>query len=182
MRRRGRIQRRRVVFIGVEGKSDRAFVRFLGRVCDEEGLHLHLDVRPAAGGDSVAVVEEAGRRLNRHPDPRAISRRLVLLDSDRIEADLAAGRDAWAAASKWGLEVLLMTPNLEGLVVRLHAGHETRSIAASHAGRQLRAMWLDYDKGSLRAEQLNRRFSVADLRRVARLDEGLRKLLDILGL
>jgi len=107
---------------------------------------------------------------------------LVLLDSDRIEADQAAGRDAWAAASKWGLEVRLMTPNLEGLLIRLHAGHEARSITARHAERQLRALWPDYHKGSLRAEQLTRRFSVTDLRRGARFDEGLRKLLEILGL
>ncbi len=172
MRRRGGVQRRRVVFVGVEGKSDRAFVRFLGHVCDEEGLHLHLDVKPATGGDSLAVVDEAGRRLKRHPDPRAISRRLVLLDSDRIEADRAAGRDAWAAAAKWKLEVLLMTPNLEGVLVRLHRGRETRAIAASHAGRQLKALWPNYDKGSLRAEQLKRRFSVTDLRRVVRFDRG----------
>ena len=55
MGRRGGIQRRRVIFIGVEGKSDRAFVNFLARVCDDAGLHLHLDVKPATGGDSVAV-------------------------------------------------------------------------------------------------------------------------------
>ena len=120
MRRRGAVQRRHVVFIGVEGKSDRAFVKFLGHICDALGLHLHLDVKPASGGDSKAVVEEAGRRLKRHPDSRAISKRLVLLDSDRIETDRAAGRDARATASKWRLEVLLMTPNLEGLLVRLH--------------------------------------------------------------
>lgn len=93
MRRPGRVQRRRVVFIGVEGKSDRAFARFLGGVFEDAGLHLHLDVRPASGGDSVAVDEETGRRLRRHPDPRSISERLVPLDSDRIEADKAAGRD-----------------------------------------------------------------------------------------
>ena len=75
MRRRGGVQRRRVVFIGVEGKSDRAFVKFLGHICDEVGLHLHLDAKPASGGDSVAVVEEAGRRLKKHPDSRVISKR-----------------------------------------------------------------------------------------------------------
>ena len=138
MRRRSGVQRRRVVFIGVEGKSDRAFVKFLGRVCDDEGLHLHLDVKPASGGDSVAVVEEAGRRLKRHPDFRVISKRLVLLDSDRIETDRAAGRDARATATKWRLEVVLMTPNLEALLVRLHEGRETHEIAARDAERQLR--------------------------------------------
>ncbi len=182
MRRRGGVQRRRVVFIGVEGKSDRAFVRFLGEVCDDSGLHLHLDVRPASGGDSVAVVDETGRRLKRHPDRRSINERLVLLDSDRIEADRAAGRDARATASKWGLEVVLMTPNLEGVLVRLHEGRETHAVAPGEAERQLKALWPGYHKGSLRAEQLKQRFGFADLSRAARFDEELRKLLVVLRL
>lgn len=182
MRRRGGVQRRRVVLIGVEGKSDRAFARFLGGVCEDAGLHLHLDVRPASGGDSAAVVEEAGRRLKRHPDPRSISERLVLLDSDRIEADKAAGRDARAVARKRGLEVVLMTPNLEGLLVRLYEGRETHVIAPRHAERQLRALWPGYHKGLLRADHLRRRFTLIDLGRAARFDEELWKLLGILGL
>ena len=170
------------MFIGVEGKSDRAFVRFLGDVCDDAGLHLHLDVRPASGGDSVAVVDETGRRLKRHPDPRSISERLVLLDSDRIEADRTAGRDARATASKWGLEIVLMVPNLEGLLVRMHEGRETHVIPPGDAERQLKALWSGYHKGSLRAEQLKQRFALTDLSRAARFDEELRKLLGVLRL
>ena len=147
MRRRGGVERRRVVLIGVEGKSDRAFARFLGGVCEDAGLHLHLDVKPAHGGDSAAVVEETGRRLKRHPDPRSISARLVLLDSDRIEADRAAGRDARVVARDRGLEVVLMTPNLEGLLVRLYDGRETHVIAPREAERQLRGLWPGYHKG-----------------------------------
>ena len=181
MRRPGRVQRRRVVFIGVEGKSDRAFARFLGGVCEDAGLHLHLDVKPASGGDSVAVVEETGRRLRRHPDPRSISERLVLLDSDRIEADKVAGRDARFVARERGLEVVLMTPNLEGLLCRLYDGRETHAIAPRDAERQLRALWPGYHKGSLRADQLQRRFTLTDLGRAARFDKELRRLLGVLG-
>ena len=54
MRRRGQVQPRRVIFIGCEGKSERAFVRFLAHLCQETGLHLHLDARPGNGGDSVS--------------------------------------------------------------------------------------------------------------------------------
>ena len=182
MRQRGRVQRRRVVFIGVEGKSDRAFARFLGAVCEDADLHLHLDVRAASGGDSAAVVEETGRRLKRHPEPRSISERLVLLDSDRIETDKAAGRDARVLARERGLEVVLMTPNLEGLLVRLYEGRETHVIAPRDAEQQLRALWPGYRKGSLLADHLRRRFTLTDLGRAARFDEELRKLLGILGL
>ena len=180
--RRGGIRRRRVVLIGVEGKSDRAFVRFLGNICEGERLHLHLDVKPSNGGDSLVVVEETWRRLKRHPDIRAISKRLVLLDSDRMEADRVLGRDARAKASKWRIEVVLMNPNLEGLLVRLYEGHETRVIPANDAERELRKLWPDYQKGLLSAARLKRRFGLTDLRRAARHDEALRKLLELLGL
>ena len=182
MRRRGGVERRRVIFIGVEGKSDRAFVRFLQRVCDEAGLHLHLDVKSATGGDSLQVVDHARRRLVRHPDRRSLKVRLVLLDSDRLEQDRRAGRDALAEASRRRLEVVLMTPNLEGLLVRLHEGHETHRIGAGDAEVQLRRLWPEYDKGSLSADQLTGRFTLADLTRAVRHDPQLRKLLDALGL
>ena len=182
MRRRGGVERRRVVFIGVEGKSDRAFVQFLSRVCDEAGLHLHLKVTPATGGDSLKVVDHANRRLMRHPDRRTIRRRLVLLDSDRLEQDKRAGQDALAAASRGKLEVVLVTPNLEGLLVRLHEGHEARVLVANDAERQLRKLWPEYDKGTLSADLLKRRFDLSDLRRAASHDPGLRKLLAALEL
>ena len=77
---------------------------------------------------------------------------------------------------------MLMTPNLEGLLVRLHEGHEARSIAAGDAERQLRKLWGEYGKGSLSADQLKRRFTLTDLKRVAHHDEELQKLLGTLGL
>ena len=96
---------------------------------------------PASGGDSVTVVEETGRRLWGHPDARSISEQMVLLDSGRIDADRAAGRDARVLAKERGLEVVLMAPILEGLLVRLHEGRETHAVAPRDAERQLRAPW-----------------------------------------
>ena len=75
-----------------------------------------------------------------------------------------------------------MTPNLEGLLVRLHEGRETHVIARHDAERQLRTLWPGYSKGSLRAEQLKQRFTLTDLRRAARHDDELGKLLGLLGL
>ena len=106
----------------------------------------------------------------------------MLLDSDRVETDRAAGRDARASASRWGLEIVFAIPNLEGLLVRLYKGHETHFVPARDALRQLRKLWPEYRKGTLSAGQLRRRFALADLRRAARHDEEMRKLLEALGL
>ena len=182
MRRRPQVNPRRVIFIGVEGKSDRAFVQFLRHCCDVRGLHLHLDVKLGNGGDSMDVVETAGRRLKHHPGRREIRQRMVLLDSDRIEQDQAAGRDAFSCARKWKLEVILQKPNLEGLLVRLHEGQEQGIIDSRSAERRLRQLWPAYAKGSLTADRLKQRFSLIDLQRAAKHDDQLRKLLDVLGL
>ena len=80
-------------------------------------------------------------------------------------------------ASRRGLQIVLMTPNLEGLLVRLHEGREAHAIAASDADGQLRKLWPEYKKGSLSADRLRRRFALTDLRRAALHDEELRQLL-----
>ena len=181
MRRRRPVEPRRVIFIGVEGESDRAFVRFLQRCCESEGRRLHLIVKPGNGGDSVSVVEEAGRHLARHSARRDIGDRLVLLDRDRIEQDLKARRDAQAAASGWNLKIIFQDPNLEGLLFRLHPGCEQRRIAAGDARAELRKVWPEYRKPPT-ADQLSRRFTLSHVWRAARRDEELQRLLEVLGL
>ena len=181
MRRRRSVKPRRAIFIGVEGESDRAFAQFLQRCCDREDRRLHLIVKPRGGGDSVSVVEEAGRHLARHSAKRDIRDKLVLLDRDRIKQDLEAGRDAQAAASRWNLKILFQDPNLEGLLFRLHQGHERRRTTAGDAMTELRKVWPEYDKPPT-ADQLNRRFTLSDVRRAARYDKELCQLLEILGL
>lgn len=182
MPRRRPVEPRRVIFIGVEGKSDQSFVRFLQFCCDEKDRHLHLNVKTASGGNSVAVVKEAVRHLTRHLDRRDISHRLVLLDRDRHAQDVQAGRDAQVVASRSMLEIIFQKPNLEGLLLRLHPGHESRAIAAGDSMVELRRVWPEYRKSALTAEQLNRRFTISDLRRAASYDEELRRLLNVLGL
>ena len=182
MPRRRPVEPRRVILIGVEGKSDRAFARFLQFCCDEKRLHLHLNVKTGSGGDSVSVVQEAVRHLTRHLDRKEISHSLALLDRDRYAQDVQAGRDAQAVASKAKLEIIFQNPNLEGLLLRLHRRHESREIAAGDSMAELRKVWPEYSKSSLTSEQLNQRFTVSDLRRAARYDQGLRRLLEVLGL
>ena len=180
---RGRppVEPRRVIFIGTEGRSDRSFVRFLRHCCDEVGLHVHLRVEPGSGGGSVAVVRAAARSLKRLAR-KDISAKLVLLDRDRVTQNEKEGHDAQAEASKAHLEIIFQKPNLEGVLLRLHEGHESRQVQASDTKRELQKLWRDYDKSSLTAEQLSQRFTISHVRRAAEHDRQLRRLLEILGL
>ncbi|MXZ08455.1 MAG: hypothetical protein F4Y79_03335 [Gemmatimonadetes bacterium] len=143
-------------------------------------MHLHLNVGLGYGGDSVVVVEEAARYLNRHFERRDISDKLVLLDSDRINQDKQAGRDAQSVASKEKLKLIFLHPNLEGLLLRLHEGYESRRIG-NNAETELKKVWPEYSK-QLTADQLRQRFVLSDLQRAAQYDGELKRLLKILGL
>lgn len=103
------VPQKKPIFIGTEGERDRAFAQFLQRCCDQEHLRIHLKIRPASGGDSVTIVEDIGRWLAKNDSEKNYQARLVLLDRDRIEQDLRAGRDAQAAATRYKLEIVFKT-------------------------------------------------------------------------
>ena len=180
MRRRSVVPPRKAFFIGVEGRSDEAFIAFLQRCCDRQGLYVHLKASAAGGGSPRSVVEDVGRAIVRS-SPRQFAARLVLLDADRIETDPREGREASAAAKRYGLRLVYSRPNLEGLLVRLHVGHERSRVTARHAMRELQVLWPEYRKPPS-ADELQQRFTMADLTRAARYDRQLRTLLQVVGL
>ena len=180
MWRRHSIKPRRVIFIGVEGRSDRAFVQFLGLCCEQQGRHLHLDVTVCPGGDSVAVVECAVCHLSKPAAGEEFSEKLVLLDRDRIPQDTKARRNACALAKEHGLKVVFQVPNLEGLLFRLCQGREQHQSQTKNAKAKLKKLLPEYHKGSLTKEQLAQRFKLVALQRAARHDQHLQNLLAIL--
>ena len=56
---------KRVIFVGCEGDSERAFVVLVQRYCDDAGHNVHLKTWVGGGGDSLAVVDGMVRHLNR---------------------------------------------------------------------------------------------------------------------
>lgn len=179
MRRRPHVAPRKAFLVGVEGRSDEAFVAFLQRLCDRERLHVHLRALPAGGGSARVVVENTARAVGRLPR-RQFADRIVLLDEDRVEQDRRERQEASNAARRHGLRLVYFRPNLEGLLVRLHAGRERSGVTAGQALQELQRLWRGYTK-SLTADELTRRFTPIDLKRAARHDDQLRTLLRIVG-
>ncbi len=181
MGRRPSVKPRRPIFIGVEGKSEQAFVKFLQHLCDENNRNLSLDCSVGSGGDTVKVVLEADCSLKKRSGRNQYKERLVLLDRDRVEEDREAGRDAEPKASELGFLIIFQDPNLEGLLIRLHQGLEQKTVQKGTESARLRKLWPEYRKPPT-ADQLIRRFGLDHLRRAAGHDEGLGRLLDVLGL
>ena len=92
--------------------------------------------------------------------------KLVLLDQDRVEQDIAAGRDAAALAVRYELEIIFQEPDLEGLLYRLHPGQEQRHLAAGSSTKELQRVWSEY-RNAPTVDQLKQRFKLADVRRAA---------------
>ena len=178
-RRRHSIPQRRRVFVGAEGQSERSFAAWLQHLCNESNLHLHLDIGVCGGGDSRVVVEFSGReKVRREREYGRYRAAFVLLDSDRLQRDIASGR---SPPDIPGLDKVWLRPNLEGLLLRLHNGEERTVRSAVEVGPALRRRWPDYDKPPA-ASLLSRRFSLTDLRRAASYDADLSLLLEQLGL
>ncbi len=169
------------IFIGCESRSEAGFTAWLKFLCDDNQLHKHLDCWPADGGDTLAVVKTAIVNCTKGRRKGAYLAELIILDRDRLSADGDRGVEALDLARRFDLELIFMKPNLEGLLVRLHAGHETRDPPADQTLRELRRLWPQYQKPPSARDFLDR-FSMTDLKRVAAFDPHLARLLEILGL
>ena len=144
-------------------------------MCDEQGLHVHLDVVVAGGGDTRSVVEFALDRRKRHIDSKGRDKgkgALVFLDADRLSRDRAANRDPETVTGRESLRLVYLTPNLEGLLVRLRSGCETQLTAADNTTKRLLRLWPEYRK-PMPARVLRSRFSLAGLRSGAQYDRHL---------
>lgn len=126
----------------------------------------------------MSVVEHCVRAIRKN-EPH--DRRFALMDSDRLAEDRRSGRDPAPTAAEAGIELVLLEPNLEGLILRLHEGQETRKPAPGSVENDLKKLWPGYRKPPS-ADDLQKRFGVDDLRRAARRDERLRTLLEALEL
>ena len=174
--------RRKRIFVAAEGDGERALARWFQELCDEQGLLLHLDIVVAGGGDTRSIVEFAVDRRRRHADTRGRDKgALVLVDADRLAQDRATRRDPKAVKGCERLQLVYLTPKLEGLLIRLHNGYETQFVAAVDAESRLQRLWPEYHK-PMSAKALGRRFDLASLRRAAAYDPHLRGALALLRL
>ena len=176
------IPRRKRIFVGTEGQSERSFAAWLQSSCDDAGLHVHLDVRVGTGGDSLAIAEYAIQEYKKRSSQFGLfGAAAVLLDADRLKEDLAYGRDPRPVLGVVGITPIFLRPTLEGVLVRLHEGQESRDLNTSTVKKVLLNLWPDYKK-PCPAIKLEKRFSVKDMRRAAKYDDELKKLFRILGL
>ena len=177
-----RYPKRKRIFVGAEGESERSLAKWLKILCEEQGINFHFDITVSNGGDSLIITEHAVYEYRKRTQTRGrFSSGLILLDSDRLQQDIEAGRDPEPKASSENLKLVYLKPNFEGLLLRLRTGREKQFPTADEAKRNLRRLWRNYRKPPS-AEELHRRFRIEDVRRAALYDSDLRWMLEKLGL
>ncbi|MCY3939884.1 MAG: hypothetical protein OXG29_02255 [Gammaproteobacteria bacterium] len=176
------IRKRRRILIAGEGQGEQALVALLQKLCDQGNRDIHLQFVSSGGGDSLVVIRACVRTKHRQARTRKPPKNCIaLLDYDRLHADRRVGRDAIAEAQRHQVHTVFIRPNLEGLLLRLHVNQETRKVPASIAHGELRKLWPEYEKPAT-AMELEDRFALNDLKRVAQKDDQVSQLLNLIGL
>lgn len=180
---RVRKQRRRIYF-GCEGESEQSYGKLLGMIADDAGLFLHFDtdlLRPG-GGDPLALLQLAERRLEEKERRHGrFDYRAVLLDRDKI--GICHERDALIEplAARNKIHLLWQTPCHEAFVLRHFDGFgTTQPYSSTLAYEQLRRIWPEYKK-NIPAVELAARIDLAAVLRAASVLQEFADFLSEIG-
>lgn len=175
------IPQRTRFFLAVEGEGEQSFIKWLGELSDQNGLHITLDCQPLGGGGYKSMLANAVRYRERKERKKA--KVAILL----VDADRAARDDGWtidelrAEATQENFNLCVQSPNQEGILFKMLSGNERLQPNVSTVHRQLLSAWPEYKK-PVDARALLAKFTLQDLLRVAQSDSELRVLLQTIGL
>lgn len=178
-----RIQLRARIYLGCEGQSEQSYGARLGQIADGVGLHLHFDNDVLGGGDPLAIVELAIRRIAQKEARRGrFVHRAVLLDRDRLGLSPERDRQIAPLAQRNDLLLIWQSPCHEGFLLRHFDGHETTNPTANELALQaLRRVWPEYRKG-MPALELAMRIDLSAIKRAASVEADFRSFLRRIGL
>lgn len=182
---RARIPQRTRIYLGCEGQSEQSYGARLSQIADDAGLHLHFDndvLRPG-GGDPLALVQLAIRRIKEREARRsAFAFRVVLLDRDKWGVTPERDAQIGQLSRQNCLHLIWQEPCHEGFLLRHLEGQQTaRPITSDLAAQTLKSVWAEYRK-PMPAIQLASRIDLLAVRRASLVEAALAAFLDQIGL
>lgn len=173
------------IFVGCEGESERGYVRFLGRLADTLGLAVHLDpeVLQPGGGDPLAIVELAMKRLSQGRRRQTVyGAKFVMLDRDKLGQTPARDAQVAGVAARAGLSLIWQDPCHEAMLLRHLEGCDTRRPPnTTIAQADLRQLWPGYSK-PMDGAGLSRRLDHAAVLRAIAVEPKLALMINTIGL
>jgi hypothetical protein len=179
-----RIKQRTRIYLGCEGQSEQSYGARLGQIAEAAGLQLHFDndVLQPGGGDPLALVQLAIRRIREKEARRGIfAFRSILLDRDKV--GLKPERDAQIGqlSCRNRLHLIWQEPCHEGFLLRHLDGHQTaRPITSDLAEQALKSVWAEYQK-AMPAIRLATRIDLQAVRCACSVEAALAAFLDQIG-
>jgi hypothetical protein len=151
-RRRLVIPQRRRVFLGCEGESERGYGALIGRLLENRrrDVHLHVVLLKPGGGDPLALVELAQKRIaeGERKSEAPYVYRAVLIDADRLGQSPLRDAQIAPLAQAARIQIIWQRPCHEALLLRhLEGCQQLRPATSAHALAALRQHWPEYVKG-----------------------------------
>ena len=182
-----RIRRRRRIFVGCEGSSERGYIVLLQRFANREGCAVHIEARNLSGaGDPLALAQRASAEISvgeQQPNRKCTSR-FLMFDTDRVGQNPDRDDEFRRIVNRNRLILIRQQVCFESLLLRHFDGHSNdRPATSSDAFRQLKKVWPEYRKGMLAAD-LAKQIDLGDVERAAKSawNRDLRELLAAIGL
>ena len=166
----------RVIYAGVEGASEQAFLKWIERLCDDRDIRVRFKIQNCNGGSPKQIV---GETVKVRPTRALAINSIILLDKDRLSDH--EERELQQLADKQKITLIIQRPNFEGIMLRLNPGEEPKQPPPEAVKIMLRKFWQDYEKPPA-ARELAARFGFENLEALARYDEDLATLLRLVGL
>ena len=175
-----KVPRRKQIFVGCEGQSERSYVAFLGMLAKDAGLHVHLETRILNGGDAKTCVTKAVSEAVKYRTGNSSKiPAFILVDTDRADGHKS---NIVALAKAQQLTVIWQVPCHEALMLRHLAGHENDKPANCNlALASLSTLWKSYAKG-LASRQIASVLDQKGVFRAASVTPELQQLLGEIGL
>jgi hypothetical protein len=152
--------RRRPVFLGCEGESERAYCQTLFDIIESEIQTVHLEVvlLGEGAGSPLAKIQKAIKKIEGYERTRSkFFRRVVLMDSDLIEHNEVLRVRTENLATQHDIRIIWQSPCHEAFLLRhLPNCAQLRPPTTALANSVLTAQWPLYRKPMSRIEIANR--------------------------
>ena len=184
-RRRLLIPQRRRIFLGCEAESERGYGALIGRLLENRrrDVHLHVVLLQPGGGDPLALVELARKRIaeGERKSESPYIHRAVLIDDDRLGQAPIRDEQIAPVAQAARIRIIWQRPCHEALLLRHFAGcQQLRPATSPLALVELRQRWPEYAKG-LPALRLGDRINDEAIQRVLQVEAELAGFLADIG-
>ncbi len=179
-------ERRKRVFLGCEGESERSYGRFLSRITERKSLSISMDTVVVNGGSPRTMVQRAISMAREGAVKRGrYFFKALLLDSDKLAESPKGARqeklELEGLAIRHNMLLIWQEPCHEGFLLRhINGCHSLAPPDCKNAQVMLLKQWPDYSK-PIQVKVLEDRLGLQEILTLARQESSFGLFLKKIG-